>query len=203
MRFRPSVENALFLPGEVQNRNKAVEDFRVTRDRFESPPGLGLCLSTDSDLNDMLDESYMVSNRSGSGQSLEPPILAKFLHQVLDLLGLGLVGDHEDIIGLDDYRITDSHERNGGAIFCAAVVDDVSLGIDLQELADDTVPVVILVKMSTQRSPRAQVVPVKIPIGTHDIFGVLHQGVIDGDLFHIRIFLFQPASKFGRIIRNL
>ena len=70
---------------------------------------------------------------------------------------------------------------------------------DVDVVANAHIAIEILLALLVQRSPRAQVAPAEVGRTNKDLFGLLHNGIVDGDVLALReqtvnLFLFLGGS---------
>jgi hypothetical protein len=66
----------------------------------------------------------------------------------------------------------------------------------VHEITDRTVAFGVGLQVAGEGVPGAEVVPGEGPVGDHHVLGVLHQGVVDGDLPDLGVLRGQGAGEF-------
>lgn len=111
----------------------------------------------------------------------------------------GFAGDEDGVVGVHHDEIADADGSDGGSVLGAGVEDDIAGSVDVDELAGDAITGVVGFDVAGERVPGSEIVPCEGAIGDGDVAGVLHECVVDGDLFDLGIFAGEHAGEFGGI----
>lgn len=111
-----------------------------------------------------------------------------FVRLVLELPGdaahiLGAVGmgHQHGVGGVDDDQVFHAQGRHQTAF----ALDEVVLAVDEQGLAGGAVVLRVGGHQAGDGAPGADIAPIECGRDHHDIGGALHQGIVDGDVWHV------------------
>src|ERR1017187_804234 len=116
----------------------------------------------------------------------------QFLHHVAHFLRLVAVADQRRIIGVHDHEVLHTNRRH--QMFLAAQ-DNAIARIDLHKFTARDVAAGVLLVVPPDRRPVADIVPIEIAVGDDHVPRLLHDRVINRDLFHLGIFTRQHMRK--------
>lgn len=127
-------------------------------------------------------------------------LVRQAVHDLFDVFGLAAGGDEEAVLGGDDDEILHTDE---GHVLAGLGEDDVVEGVELGERAVVLIAMLVGLEVAADAGPVADVIPVEGGLDIENAGGVLHEGVVDGELGQLAELFFHGgvevlgAAKLG------